>query len=165
MRFTTGILLAGSGALLWAAPAFAQGRPLPLPKPPAHTQTGTATEKAPPPANAEPRHGERYERGEYDRARSRQVVRLPAQVGADGRVYANFGNGLLLVSSQCSTPAAVTTSPTPAVVQPQVTQPVPQPIHQPVPGAGTQPASVTPTASSACWMRNANGVVEVYRYY
>ena len=170
MKFTTAIVMAGSGVALWAAPALAQGRPLPPPKPLAHTQTGTAQEKAPPPTPEAPR-GNRYERNGYGYGggygnRRWQIERLPAQVAVDGRVYANFGSGLVLVPSQCSVSAAPGTGATSsAVVQPQVTQPVPQPILQPVPGAGQQAGSQSVSGRTACWSRDANGKTEVLRYY
>lgn len=165
MKIGFTVLVIGSGLAFAVAPALAQGRPVELPKPPTHAQTGTAvapsTTATPRPRAAQDRHGD----GSADRRANRTLVRLPAEVGADGRVFTNFGNGPVLVSSQCASRQTGAHSATgPAYGQPEITQPVPQPILQPVPGAGQQPNSVAPTANSACWTRDANGVVEVFSY-
>ena len=161
------MLVVGSSVALGAAPLLAQGRPLQPPKPPAPSQVGTAPAPATP-ANSQPSHERRYEpRNEYSRSRGayRQLTRLPSQVGADGRVYTNGGSGLVPVTSQCSSrETGVWQTPAPAYSQPQITQPVPQPILQPVPGAGQQPSGVTGPAVAACWTRAASGNVEVYGY-
>lgn len=164
MRFRGAMMLVAGGTALWAVPALAQGRPLPLPKPPAHSQQASAGPATPPPQTVTQQQETNY--GPYRRSRV-QMVRYAAQVSVDGRVYANFGNGLSLVQAECSAQQiGVAPAQQQAYGQPQVTQPVPQVQSVTAQAMAQNPGSGGSTVSaypSACWTRAANGAVEVYR--
>jgi hypothetical protein len=110
---------------------------------------------------------------------------IPVLVFADGRVFADFGQGYEQVVRSCAlpvsyaTPVVVNTTPVqPTVVQPTVSQPtIPTspslPYTQPVPNQQTasqqmaaqnsQPAQQVTVNSQACWAVGATGRVFVGR--
>ncbi len=189
MRIVKSLLLAGLGAALVASSAFAQDGRVHAQKPPGRGQVATAGAAIPPAQPLGPGRaygGEAYDGGGYFGDPYTSSYYVPTVVGADGRVYANFGYGYEQVTRECASRGYVTygaraprTVRQPVYTQPGVTQPVPtaptasQTMIQRNPGnAGAAVGGVSvggfyvgqsQAANGACWMRGGGGRVVVRR--
>ncbi len=162
-RLTKMLMAATAAAGLFAAPVWAQGKPLPRQPQPTHAQQGEAGPAIPP---AAPAAGTITPQAYYPYGGGQPALytAIPVTVASDGRVYANFGAGYTWVPQQCSAQRLAQLGVRTGPVQYQAVQPQIAPVQ---PGVVAPPTingtSSTQQANAPCWSQASNGVVAVYR--